>query len=927
MSDSSRFIVGIDLGTTNCAVAYVDRDQADAAEGAVIMRYRVPQLTGPGEFTRLPMLPSFLYIPGEYDISRDAIAVPWQAHGGNFSGAFARDHGAKVPSRLVSSAKSWLCHPRVDKKAPILPWGSGDEIPRVSPVEATAAYLSHIKNAWNKDQGEDADLHLEHQSVVVTVPASFDEVARDLTVEAAQKAGLSNITLLEEPLAAFYSWLARHEKKWSSHVSPGQLILVCDVGGGTTDFTLITLTETPTTPRFERIAVGDHLILGGDNLDMALARNVIKGLKQKQAITGDQWKNLCHQCRQAKEALLEGKAREKRITLVGKGSRLIAGTITASLAKQNVTQTVLDAFFPLVGKNDPVPAPETDKGPDFGLPFEEDVAVTRHLGRFLERHGSNVERLLNRTLPAPDHVLFNGGSLKPELIRSRLREAVRHWFRDMGAAMPHEMDNPDPDLAVSIGAAYYGMVRAGRGVRVGSGSPRSYYLGVETGGQDQNTAGQQAVCLVERGLDEGSSLSLDGHGFEVKANLPVSFDLYSSSFRSGDKLGDILLVDDSLTRLPPLQTLVLFGKKGDQTRVPVQVEAVYTEMGTLVLSLKSRITEHKWRLSFQLRDTGELSPVTEQTVFDASVVDEATRLVSTAFAKEAFAQDLEGIAKNISELVNLGKEKWPLDFIRGLADRLILSADARSSSREHEVRWLNLTGFCMRPGIGEGFDPHRITQLWKIYRGGPVFGNAPQVRLEWWIFWRRLAAGLKPGHQRNIFQELSSQIFPKNQQKGAIVQEALEIWMMLANMEYLSAKEKIRMGRQLVSMLNAKKTPAQIFWSLSRIGAREPLYGPIDRVVSPGETRQWIQAILKPKWPQHLVKPLALALGRMARKTHDPSRDLDPDTVKQVLDFIPNTRAFEPVKKMVQTKVAVEQAETDAAFGEALPAGLILKSE
>ncbi|GBC61075.1 molecular chaperone DnaK [Desulfonema ishimotonii] len=302
-----HYIIGIDLGTTNSAVSYVDL--TSDGDNSRIKIFRVPQLTGAGEFSRLPVLPSFLYIPGEYDISKEALAIPWKSEDDNFAGAFARDHGAKVPFRLVSSAKSWLCHTRADRRARILPWGAKQEVRKVSPVQATACYLSHIRRAWNSTRGDDAERYLENQLITITVPASFDEVARDLTIEAATMAGLPNVTLLEEPLAAFYSWLIGHEEQWSEYVSPGELILVCDVGGGTTDFTLITLREADGSPRFERIAVGDHLILGGDNIDLALARRVEMRMsrKKKLSLSADRWKSLCHQCRQAKEIILGGR--------------------------------------------------------------------------------------------------------------------------------------------------------------------------------------------------------------------------------------------------------------------------------------------------------------------------------------------------------------------------------------------------------------------------------------------------------------------------------------------------------------------------------------------------------------------------------------------------------------------------------------------
>ncbi|HHP7233330.1 MAG TPA: Hsp70 family protein, partial [Desulfobacterales bacterium] len=346
--EDRRFIVGIDLGTTNCAVSFLDTE-ADGLDARSIRNFPVLQMIAPGEVATAPVLPSFLYLPGEYDIAKDALVRLWNEEAARFAGIFARDHGAGVPDRLVSSAKSWLCHADVDRRARILPWGSSDEVPKVSPVTATAAYLRHIRMVWNQARGDDEALHLENQLVVVTVPASFDEVARELTLEASKQAGLEEIILLEEPLAAFYSWLMRHERNWRETVAPGQMILVCDVGGGTTDFTLIVLTDHEGSPRFERIAVGDHLILGGDNIDLALARRVETRLGgARRSMSTRRWKELCHQCRQAKEALLGGEKKQYTVTVMGRGSKLIADTITAELQRDEVTDIVLDGFFPLV---------------------------------------------------------------------------------------------------------------------------------------------------------------------------------------------------------------------------------------------------------------------------------------------------------------------------------------------------------------------------------------------------------------------------------------------------------------------------------------------------------------------------------------------------------------------------------------------------
>jgi molecular chaperone DnaK (HSP70) len=923
-----RYIVGIDLGTTNSAVSYADIQSVLDTKTQIssnhpfIKIFRTPQLTGPGEVTRMPVLPSFLYIPGEFEISKDNITLPWATSEDYFSGAFARDHGAKVPSRLVSSAKSWLCHANVDRHARILPWG-GKLTEKVSPVQATAAYLNHIRKAWNHAHDDDAELSLENQLVVVTVPASFDEVARDLTVEACTIAGLRNITLLEEPLAAFYSWLIRHENSWQDYVSPNELILVCDVGGGTTDFTLITLKETDGSPRFERLAVGDHLILGGDNIDLTLARGLESQFSKKNvALTGDRWKTLCHECRQAKETILGHKAEKVTVTLMGEGSRLIAGTVSADLTRTDVEAGILDGFFPLIDAQKTKTPPR--KGiTEFGLPYEPEPAITRHLGEFLTIHESEISHQLGKDSAAPDLILFNGGTLKPDIIQDQIRKAIRHWFHEADDTLPRVLDNPDPDLAVSLGAAYYGLVKSGVGVRVGSGSPRAYYLGISKKSSTESTAENEAICLVERGLDEGSDIELKEQNFQVLTNQPVQFDVYSSSFRSGDRCGDIVSVDDSFSQLPTLQTIIEFGKKGQHTEIPVRLEARYTEMGTLSLWCRSLSSPHRWQLQFQLRDAGSPTVVSDQKVLESSVVEDAIQLVQSAFKSKSNNQAIASLAKQIVNVTGQKKEQWPLSFIRQLSDALLESVDDRKQGPAIESRWLNLTGFCMRPGLGDGFDVHRIKRLWKIYRPGPHFPKNAQVRSEWWIFWRRLAGGMSPGYQRQISQDLSSMLFLKKGDKQKTPeQERVEMWMLIANMEQLHPKDKIRWGRQLLSEVTSSPKRSQLFWALSRIGARELLYAPADRVIPPNEVYAWCNTLMGLK-TKHTLS-IGKAIAQLCRKTGDRVRDLSQEELITVGEWMTDFNGLETYRHLLEEIVPLAAQEESDIFGESLPSGLVL---
>jgi molecular chaperone DnaK (HSP70) len=929
----TQYIIGIDLGTTNCAVSYVDvvglkeamagtggRKRPDPVDkNQWIKVFQVPQLTGLGEFSKTPVLPSFLYIPGEYDISKEGLKHPWKKREDLFAGMFARDHGAKIPSRLVSSAKSWLCHGGADRNARILPWGSSG-VEKISPVDATAEYLTHMRSAWNHFV-KDEDKFMENQFVVITVPASFNEEARDLTMAAIEKAGLSRaVTLLEEPLAAFYSWLILHESDWDQQVGENDLILVCDVGGGTTDFSLISLKAGDQgSPRFERLAVGDHLILGGDNIDLSLAKIVEAKFKSDTSLTPDKWKTLCHQCRQAKEQILENREKSVRITIKGEGRALISGTLAADLTRGEVENVLRSRFYPDVDSAD-IRETEVDREvADFGLPFEKEPAVTRHIIRFLEKHRDNVRQALGKEEPLPEFILFNGGTLKPALVQFRIKEAIRRWFKAKDATRPTTLENNRPELAVGIGASYYGLVKQGIGVRVGSGSPRSYYLGVGTASDSE----KKAICLVERGLDEGAAIDLPQMAFEVRANEPVSFDVYSSSFRSGDTAGNLLPIDDTLTPMPPIQTIIRFGKTGDKKTIPVTLGAEYTEMGSLSMYCYSRVSDHRWKLQFQLRDADEKSLDTAETeVYDETVIKTACRCLADLFS-DPDAVNLASAGKQIEALVEQTRANWPLSFLRSLADQLIDLEPERHKSADHEARWLNLTGFCMRPGFGDAFDGDRIRKLWKVYLAGLTFDKAPQNRLEWWIFIRRIAAGLKAGQQRQFFQDIATILI--KQKIKLPPQEMTEVWMTAGNLERLLVKDKVALAKALIPQVKPGKTQDRLLWTLARFGARDLLYGSVDRVVPPVEAGRWIQQLMKRSWTRQ--DNVDVPVAQMAMKTGDRTRDLDSDSAQKVAAWLEKRSAKPSLIKMVQEKTVRAPADQNIQFGEKLPAGLVLKKD
>ncbi|HEY8551541.1 MAG TPA: Hsp70 family protein [Vicinamibacterales bacterium] len=608
---SSRYVVGIDLGTTNCAMAVVDASAGDASRPEVIP---VAQLIAPGEIGSPSLLPSFLFIPGANDFAPGATALPWDPAPPFVVGELARRRGGENPGRLVASAKSWLSHARVDRTAAILPHGAAPEVPRVSPVEASAACLRHLAAAWKIAQGDQGSL--ADQEVLVTVPASFDEEARELTLRAAHEAGLGEVRLLEEPQAAFYAWLAHAGDRWRDLVQVGDLILVCDVGGGTTDFSLIAVTEQDGSLGLTRVAVGDHILLGGDNMDLALARRLQSRLESEgHRIDGWQLQQLWQQCRPAKEQLFSNPDLDSAtVTILGRGSRLIGGTITASLTRADLDEVVLEGFLPAVDASERPQRQRRVGLQELGLPYAADAAITRHLARFLGELAADateggVQLRRGRSgLAAPTHLLFNGGVMKAAPVRQRIADTINRWlvadgFEPLGPGSI--LESADLDHAVALGAAHYGVARRGRGIRIRSGAPRTYYIGVESAMPSVPgfEAPIRALCVVPFGMEEGTEAAIPNREFGLVVGEPVEFRFLSSTTRKQDAVGDLVEEWDEgeMEELTPLEaTLDRAGHDG--SIIPVGLESRVTELGTLELWLTERNGNGRWKLEMNIRE-------------------------------------------------------------------------------------------------------------------------------------------------------------------------------------------------------------------------------------------------------------------------------------------------------------------------------------
>jgi len=599
-----RYSIGIDLGTTNCALAWTELSSESAVEIASI-----PQLVNANEIAEEPLLPSFLYIPGERDFPPGSITLPWDQTPKYVTGKLAQRRGAEISSRLVSSAKSWLSYSSVDRTAAMLPWKAAEGLARISPVAASAEYLKHLRSAWDLAH---PDAPFDQQDVLVTVPASFDAIARELTGKAAETAGYRSLTMIEEPQAAFYAWIERHPD-WRQRVNKGDLVLVVDIGGGTTDFTLIAVTEQAGELQLERVAVGEHILLGGDNIDLALAHTVAGDLAAKgQKIDGFQLQALWNNCRLAKEKLLssqskaaESKADEAPVTILGKGSKLIGGTIKAKLHREQI-EHVLEGFFPRAQSTDMPQLARRAGLQEMGLPYAPDPAITRHLARFLRQQAAASEHDSVRRgasgLACPTHILFNGGVMHAQFVRERLLEVLNGWLAAEGFQEIRPLSGEDLMHAVARGSAYYGRARQGKGVRIRGGIARSYYVGIESAmpAVPGFAAPVKALAVAQFGMEEGTAVRIPDREFGLIVDQPAEFRFFCSATRKNDPPGVLIEdVGDDFEELSPVEVKLT----SDQTElVPVSFETVITETGMLQLWCVAR-DGRRWKLEFNVRET------------------------------------------------------------------------------------------------------------------------------------------------------------------------------------------------------------------------------------------------------------------------------------------------------------------------------------
>ncbi|SAK51048.1 chaperone heat-shock protein [Caballeronia catudaia] len=919
----ARYSVGIDLGTSNTVVAYAQTGSND------IRVFEIEQLVGAGEVAALPLLPSLRYhfAPGE--LKSDDLQLPWgEMEAPAVIGRFARTLGAQVPGRLVSSAKSWLSHAAVDRLAPILPWGAGDDVEKISPVIASASYLAHVHAAWNE---RFPDAPLDAQDVVLTVPASFDEGARALTLEAARMAGLETLRLLEEPQAAFYDWLFHHRATLGRELAATRLVLIVDVGGGTTDLTLIQVAMKDGEPELTRIGVGNHLMLGGDNMDLALAHLVEKRLAGGETrLSAARLSQLVERCRAAKEQLLgENAPASTSITLLGAGSKLIGGARSTEVRRDEIEQIIVEGFFPMVSASD---RPTRARGGivEFGLPYASDAAITRHIAAFLGQHAGEARKALGlldasaETLAIPDTLLLNGGVFRADPLARRIADTLSGW---RGEAV-NVLANGNPDVAVARGAVAYALARAGHAPKIGGGSARSFFLLLE---DDANAA--RGVCVLPRGTEEGQAIHLADRTFALTLGAPVRFHLASSVAETAHKAGelaDLAAASGDFVRLPPIATVVdpRAADKGKARETPVQLTTSLTEIGTLEMHcIAVDDPKQRWLLEFQLRreapDSADAVPETHPAL------PKAIELIDRTFgakSQDVGPKEVKRLRAQLEQTLG-ARDTWDIALLRELFGALFERAKKRRRSADHERLWLNLAGYCMRPGFGHPLDEWRVEQLWTLFDQGIQYSGESQIWSEWWTLWRRAAGGLPEAAQLRLLDDMAFVLQPPGTSRyrkaaGAARAGYEDMVRLAASLERVPVERKIEVGEWLLTRLKKPSENVQSWWALGRIGARAPFYGSAHGVVPPDIAVAWLDAILALDWKK--IDPAAFAAVQIARMTGDRSRDLPDDARAAVVQRLETIGAAAAWIAMVRETVELDRADVGRVFGETLPAGLKL---
>ncbi|UZE96330.1 Hsp70 family protein [Alkalimarinus alittae] len=932
-----QYLIGIDLGTTNTVVAYADMQRPLTPDNCQI--FEIEQLVAAGEVAKRPLLPSFRYHPTKGELSESDLVLPWSGSveselSGELSqvvvGEWARELGAKVDGRQVVSAKSWLSHPQVDRSADILPWAGAEGVDKVSPVLASSSYLFHVRNAWNTAH---PSALIEHQEVVITVPASFDEGARALTVEAAERAGFGKVLLLEEPQAVCYDWYARQGEDAQTALANIKLLLVCDVGGGTTDLSLIKVAKGKDDQlTLTRVGVGNHLMLGGDNVDLALAHKAeyqINGGSSAKKLSTANLSQLIQQTRQAKELLLGENAPESaKVTVLGSGSKLIGGAKSCHLTQQEVRDIALDGFFPKISFEQR-PVARRSGMVEFGLPYAPDPAVSKYLAEFIADHQDACKASLvgdasfdSNDVAIPDAVLFNGGVFNSSILSERALSVLTDWRSDKVTMLT----NNNPNLAVAQGAVAYAKARRGAQLKIGGGSARTFFLVLE-----QTETAKQAICLMPKGTEEDQELTLSERKFALQLGQPVQFHLLSTTADHVYQPGEIITIDDEMfakqtfISLPPL---VVVLEKTELDSVTVSLATSLTEVGTLQIDCVGE-NQQRWHVEFEIRKQLSSQRVHQATEKLPAGFERARQKVEEVFGnskKEANPKAVKTLRVDIEKA--LGKrDSWEVPVLRALFDELLEGKKRRRRSAAHERIWFNLAGYGLRPGFGYPIDDWRIEQVWDLYQPGLQFGQETQVWIDWWTFWRRAAGGLNAVQQVSIYEDIAKYLKPAALTSRKLQAEAKQksyddMVKLAAVLEHLPVEDKTELTQWLLKRLEKPAETITSWWAVGRIASRMPFHGSAHNVIAKDDVQRWLPQLLKVDWKKN--QQVAFAAVLMTRMSGDRSRDIDEDWRNKVVEKLTLAKAPASWVEMVETVKELDEAETKRVFGEGLPVGLKL---
>ena len=915
------YVIGIDLGTTHTVVAYSDAQKTPQE----IQLLPIEQLIAPGQVAARPLLPSVRYHPAPGELSAADIAFPsyridaLSSDEAPVIGEAARLLGAKSKGRFVTSAKSWLSHPSVDHSAEILPWGSSDEISKVSPIDASASYLAHIRTVWGHKFPE---APLEQQDIVITVPASFDEAARSLTLEAARVAGLTQVRLLEEPQAVCYDWLRRNTDTLKQALANVHLLLVCDVGGGTTDLTLIKVEQGEHEPKLTRIGVGDHLMLGGDNIDLALAHLAESRLSEgEKRLSAADLSQLIEQCRLAKERLLAGDAPEQTtVTLLGGGSKLIGSSRSVVFTREEVRTLTLDGFFPL-STVDELPDRKRSGVVEFGLPYAAEPAISKHIAAFLKLHAAASGEALKGNGRVPDALLLNGGVFRSQPITQRLVTLLNSW----STKPPVLLENKHPELAVAFGAVSYAIARRDKKLKIGGGAARSYFLLVDT----DNSIEQQGICILPRGSEEGDEVILKNRQFALRLGTPVRFHLASTTGDAEYKPGDVTEITELFHSLPPLAVAFEGDESKPNAEAIVQLAVTQTEVGTLKIQCVSvENLEQRWNVEFQIRKKGMTGLQLDTALppqFKGAV--ENIHSIFGSKSRQIDPKSVKNLRADLEKELGSARTEWETPLLRALFSTLLEGSKYLRRSENHERVWLSLAGFCLRPGFGYPLDDWRVEQLWKLYPQGIQFVNETQNWTEWWTLWRRIAGGLSAVAQEQIFAYIAKFINPAAARQPGVAKQIKnrgydDIVRLAAVLERLPVDKKIQLGDWFLKRLQKASEPTQTWWAVGRIGARMPFHGSSHNVIPADIVCNWLTQILSEDWKKTPHAGFAATL--IARMSGDRARDIDDAVRLEIIAKLKLSKAPSSWIEMVEQVKELDEKEEKQIFGEALPPGLKL---